>query len=372
MQKILTASEKYTELDEYFVNSGAKTILLVCGGSLKFLRINDYFDTLEARTGIKVVKFSGFQPNPLYESVVEGVKVFHENKCELIAAVGGGSALDVAKCIKLYSNMDDSEEYLKQTIVPNDVPLFAMPTTAGTGSEATRYAVIYYNKEKMSVTDQSCIPSTVLFDASTLKTLPIYQKKASMMDALCHAIEAYWSVNSTGESREYSRQAIELVMVNKDKYLANDDEGNENMLKAAYIAGKAINITQTTAGHAMCYKITSLYGFAHGHATALCNRVLIPYMLNNIDKCIDSRGVDFLRSIFNEIADAMGCDTPEEAAEKFDALVTELELPAPKLGSAHELDILKTSVNPERLKNHPVGLDIDTIEDLYKEILGEN
>ena len=371
MQNILTASEKYTELDEYFSASGAKSILLVCDGSLQFLRIKDYFDTLEERKGIKVVKFSGFQPNPLYESVVEGVKVFKDNKCELIAAVGGGSALDVAKCIKLYSNMNESENYLKQTIVPNDIPLFAVPTTAGTGSEATRYAVIYYNKEKQSVADYSCIPSTVLFDASALKTLPIYQKKASMMDALCHAVESFWSVNSTEESREYSRQAIELVIANKDKYLANDDEGNANMLKAANIAGKAINITQTTAGHAMCYKITSLYGFAHGHAAALCDRVLIPYMLKNMDKCIDSRGVDFLKGIFNDIAAAMGCATPEEASEKFSAIVKELELAVPELRSAEELDILKTSVNPVRLKNHPVGLTVDTIEALYKEILCE-
>ena len=129
MQNILIASEKYDELDEYFANSGVKSILLVCDGSWQFLRIKDYFDTLEERKGIRVIKFSDFQPNPLYESVVEGVKVFHDNSCELIAAVGGGSALDVAKCIKLYSNMDDSENYLKQTIVPNGFSLVALPET---------------------------------------------------------------------------------------------------------------------------------------------------------------------------------------------------------------------------------------------------
>ena len=276
MQQILTASADYVELDEYFVQSGAKSILLVCDSAFGFLRIKDYFETLEARKGIRVVKFSDFQPNPLYESVVKGVEIFHENKCGLIAAVGGGSAIDVAKCIKLYSNMDSSENYLKQQIVPNDVPLFAVPTTAGTGSEATRYAVIYYNGAKQSVTDYSCIPSTVLFDASALKTLPMYQKKATMMDALCHAIESFWSVNSNEESMGYSQQAIEMIVANKASYLANEDAGNENMLKAANIAGKAINITQTTAGHAMCYKLTSLYGIAHGHAAAPCDKALIP------------------------------------------------------------------------------------------------
>ena len=148
MQEILSAGENYAALDAYFERSGAKSILLVCDAAFPFLRIKTYFETLEARKGIRVVSFSDFQPNPLYESVVKGVALFHQEQCSLIAAVGGGSAMDVAKCIKLYSNMDSSENYLKQTIVPNDVPLLAVPTTAGTGSEATRYAVIYFNGEK--------------------------------------------------------------------------------------------------------------------------------------------------------------------------------------------------------------------------------
>ena len=87
--------------------------------------------------------------------------------------------------------MDSSRNYLEQPIVPNDVKLLAIPTTAGTGSEATRYAVIYYNGVKQSVADESCIPSAVLMDSSVLKTLPLYQKKSTMLDALCHALAAF-------------------------------------------------------------------------------------------------------------------------------------------------------------------------------------
>lgn len=368
MQQILTASADYVELDEYFVQSGAESILLVCDSAFGFLRIRDYFDTLEARRGIRVVKFSDFQPNPLYESVVKGVETFHENNCGLIAAVGGGSAIDVAKCIKLYSNMDSSESFLTQKIVPNDVPLLAVPTTAGTGSEATRYAVIYYNGAKQSVTDYSCIPSAVLFDASALKTLPVYQKKATMMDALCHAIESFWSVNSNAVSMVYSQQAIEMIVANKASYLANEDAGSENMLKAANIAGKAINITQTTAGHAMCYKLTSLYGIAHGHAAALCDKALIPFMMQHTALCIDTRGAAHLQYVLAEIAAAFGC-APEQLAECFAAFVDSLELPVPELRSPEDIDILKTSVNPDRLKNHPVKLTAETVECLYKQIL---
>ena len=83
-------------------------------------------------------------------------------------------------------------------------------------------------------------------DSNALKTLPLYQKKATMCDALCHAIESFWSVNSTEESKKYSKDAIETIMKHMDGYLHNTDEGNAGMLIAANTAGKAINITQTT------------------------------------------------------------------------------------------------------------------------------
>ena len=217
-QIVLVACGDYRDLDQYLQLKDSKKILLVCDPSISFLGINDYFLTLEERLGVKVVRFSDFQPNPLYESVVKGVDVFLTEACDTIVAVGGGSAMDVAKCIKLYSNMDRSENYLKQSIVPNDIPFIAVPTTAGTGSEATRYAVIYYEGEKQSIADYSCIPSVVLFDTSVLETLPLYQKKATLMDAMCHSIESFWSVNSTDESKGYSREAIGLIIKNyKDK-----------------------------------------------------------------------------------------------------------------------------------------------------------
>ena len=142
-QIVLVACGDYRDLDQYLQLKDSKKILLVCDPSISFLGINDYFLTLEERLGVKVVRFSDFQPNPLYDSVVKGVDVFLTEACDTIVAVGGGSAMDVAKCIKLYSNMDRSENFLKQSIVPNGIPFIAVPTTAGTGSEATRYAVIY-------------------------------------------------------------------------------------------------------------------------------------------------------------------------------------------------------------------------------------
>lgn len=367
-QKMLAVTPGYEELDFYLKEKGIKKVFLVCGRSIGCLKINSYFDTLFDRLGIRTIRFSNFQPNPLYDSVVEGVYLFRKEGCDAIIAIGGGSAMDVAKCIKLYSNMDTQKNYLCQKIVPNKVKLIAIPTTAGTGSEATKYAVIYYKGEKQSITDESCIPNAILLDSSTLETLPLYQKKATMLDAFCHALEAFWSVHSTEESREYSREAIKEILVGRKAYLANEKTGNERMMQAAHIAGKAINIAQTTAGHAMCYKLTSLYGIAHGHAAALCDMVLFPYMVENPGLCIDPRGRKHLSDIFLQIAEAMGCVGPAEAAEMLRTIVAELELDVPE-ASKEEFAELRLAVNQVRLKNHPIKLDERTIDMLYHEIL---
>lgn len=367
-QKIIITDNEYTELDNYFIQNNIKKIFLVCDSSISLLKIGNYFKKLTERIGINIIYFSDFQPNPLYDSVVNGVSLFNSSYCDIIVAVGGGSAIDVAKCIKLYSNMNHSQNYLNQNIIPNDIPFLVVPTTSGTGSEATRYAVIYYNGEKQSISHVSCIPGTVIFDSSVLKTLPVYQKKSTMLDALCHAVEAFWSINSNDESKEYSRTAIKMIVENKNSYIANDDTANFNMLKASNFAGKAINITQTTAGHAMCYKLTSLYNIAHGHAAALCNIMLWPYMLRNTKKCIDVRGESYLCTAFNELGRIFGGKDAEDGCTIFQNIVQEFEMTFPK-ADEKDYDILTKSVNLLRLKNNPVALDEQSINMLYHQIL---
>ena len=365
-QSLLTAEDNYKDLDEWLLNK--KKVLFVCDDSFKYIPdIKEKIDSVKKA----LVTFSDFQPNPLYESVVKGVQLFRLEKCDSIIAVGGGSAIDVAKCIKLYSNAPGEPKdgaWLKVKAVPTEIPFLVMPTTAGTGSEATRYAVIYFKGEKQSITSDDIIPQTVLMDPNALKTLPIYQKKATMCDALCHAIESFWSVNSTEESKSYSKAAIQGVLNNMDGYLANSEAGRKGMLLAAHNAGKAINITQTTAGHAMCYKITSLFGVAHGHAAILCDRVLFPWMIKNTDKCIDPRGEDYIVSTLNEIGQAMGCKGAEAGAVKLMDVFDKLGLETPEANENQFIE-LKNSVNPDRLKNHPMQLSIDTIDMLYHDIM---
>ncbi len=367
-QKIITKSN---ELDQWLKENLCNKVLLVCDDSIRYMDSFRQYLKEKEKAGIRIIPFREFQPNPRYESVVKGVEMFRKEDCDSVLAVGGGSAMDVAKCIKAYVPMKghgDNGDYLKQKIVPNAIPFLAMPTTAGTGSEATRYAVIYFDGKKQSVTSESFIPGTVLMDTSALRTLPMYQRKATMMDALCHAIESYWSVNSTAESKEYSREAIRSILIHMDGYLQNTEEGNAGMLMAAHTAGKAINITQTTAGHAMCYKITSLFGCAHGHAAILCDRVLYPWMTENTDKCIDSRGWAYLTRTLDEIGQAMGCGNAKEGADKLQEIFLSLGLEVPK-ATDEQYCALKTSVNPVRLRNHPIALDDAAIDGLYHVIL---
>ncbi|MCR4682636.1 MAG: phosphonoacetaldehyde reductase [Clostridiales bacterium] len=372
-QKIISPENNYAGLDSWLNENKIRKLFLVCDGSIRFLTgISNKILKLEA-DGLRIVRFSDFEPNPLYESVVAGVGLFRKENCDGIMAVGGGSAMDVAKCIKLYSNMDSDGAdgaFLTIRILSNDIPFLAVPTTAGTGSEATKYAVIYYGGKKQSVTSDSCIPGTVLLDPGTLTTLPVYQKKATMADALCHAVESFWSVNSTEESMRYSENALRGILDNMAGYLANDPKGNEGMMTAAHYAGMAINISQTTAGHAMCYKITSLFGVAHGHAAVLCDRVLFPDMIANVGNCIDPRGQDHLKKTLDNIGTAMGCEGAADGAQKFAEIFDRLGLGIPE-ASKGDLEELRTSVNPVRLKNHPVKLDDVSIDRLYRLIFRE-
>lgn len=350
--------DDYTSLEDIIVKYKPQKIFLVCGKSFDGMSFGKKLMNILAKHSIEVVRFSDFSPNPVYESVYQGVQLFNASKASLIVAVGGGSAMDVAKCIKLYSNMDMSANFLQQPIKENDIPLIAVPTTAGTGSEATRYAVIYYEGKKQSITHDSAIPEVVFFSPDSLTSLPVYHKKAALLDALSHAVEAFWSVNATEQGRQYSRKAIELICANLSDYLGNKADSNIKMMEAANLAGKAINITQTTAGHAMCYKLTSLYGYAHGHSAALCNGVLWPYMIEHGN----------LDNIFDELASCFSKNSAAEGAKVFIDIIRKLDMEIPKITSEQTLNELAESVNPVRLKNNPVKLNADVIKELYRKI----
>ena len=328
------------KLDKYFSDMHRKKPLIVCGKSAQRMEAYRHF------AGLGAEFFQDFTPNPDWESAEKAARLFRESGCDCVVGLGGGSAMDVAKCVKLWAG--------------GEAPLIAIPTTAGTGSEATHFAVVYRDGEKVSVADERCLPDIVLFEPALLETLPEYHRQSSMLDALCHGMESFWSVKATEESRKYAVQAIQGVLKNMDAYLNNRPEGNAGMQQAAYLAGKAINITQTTAGHAMCYKLTTRYGIAHGHAAALCDMALWPYM--------HERSGPELHNTFCELAKALGCDSVEEAIHKFRSIVLSLGLGVPA-SSPGDYKMLRSSVNAERLKNNPIPLNEGEIDRLYHQIL---
>ena len=323
--------------------AGRKT-MLVCGGSLDRLPIAD------AVIAMETVRFSAFSPNPLYEDVVAGVELFRSSGCDAILAVGGGSAMDVAKCIKLFAPMDPDTLYLDQPREHNEILLAAIPTTAGTGSESTRHAVIYYKGEKQSISHPDLVPSFVCLIPEVLKDLPLYQKKCTMLDALGQAIESWWSVSATEESIGYSKIAIDLIRNNWKAYIQSGKHADQILLASNY-AGRAINITATTAAHAMSYKLTSLYDIPHGHAVGLC----LPEVWEEMAE------EEKLRPVFQK----MSVDLPW-----LRRLLAELEMEQPvSINRETDLEILADSVNPLRLKNNPVTFSRDTLKAMYERIL---
>ena len=372
MQKIING---IAQLPAILKEVGCEKLFLVVDSSYPFLNIKDAIEVLPVK---ERVMFSDFTPNPLYEQVCNGIELLKTSNCDTILAVGGGSAIDVAKCIKLAVLAKEGNAAIIPPLVNTRVacdgaklPFIAIPTTAGTGSESTHNAVMYYEGAKQTVTNDGVLPDYAVLEPSVLKTLPLYQKKCTMMDALCQGIESWWSVNSTEESYEYSRKTIELIMANWRKYIfENDDEAAKLIMLAANYGGRAINITQTTAAHAFSYKITSLYKLPHGHAVAVGLPEIWEYMIGNLDKCIDKRGQNHLADIFTRISKAMGCENANQAILEFREMMKDMELGSPTSDNRdEELNVLSNSVNPVRLKNNPVVLEKSIIKDIYKIIL---
>ena len=379
-QIVLGKKNLKEELKSFFQEHSFRRIFLVAGSSFPKLPIGEELQELFSELGISFYHFSDFRPNPRLEEVEEGIKAFSAFHGDSILAVGGGSALDTAKCIKLFTGLSKEKSYLEQKFRENDIPLVVHPTTAGTGSESTPFAVIYQDGEKCSVEHESIYPKYRIEDARSLRSLPIYQKKATLLDALSHAMEAIWSKYSNEDSRAYGQKAISLILTNYKAYLSLENDGEaqgkvfsaegpsqsvlETIAEAANLAGKAIAVTKTTAGHALSYKLGSLYQLPHGLATAMVNRALYPFMCREKSRMIHPENLLFLAKCFL-------AETEEEGAKRYRRILEDLEiLPAPSVKEG-DLEDLAAAVNPERLSNHPITLREEDIRLLYKEILGE-
>lgn len=323
-------------------------------------------------TGVGPV-FSGYEPNPTYEQVCAAVNLFRAHRCDAVVSVGGGSAIDVAKCVKLWASLpgdgtgrdEHNPRFCDADAGFSAIPHIAIPTTAGTGSESTHFAVVYVDGQKYSVAKDCLQPDVAILIPALLTGLPAYQRKATMLDALCQAIESYWSVASTEQSRAYSSRAIRMIMGSWEAYLLGDTRAARTMHVAANLAGRAINLTTTTLAHAMSYKITSLYGLAHGHAVALC----MPYAWRTLLE----RGTGTTKELLAQI-DALV--TGDEHAlwgtglAAFEAMCQKLDLVGAKDVCETDIPVLVDSINVQRMSNYPLALSRDDLANAYRRILG--
>lgn len=348
----------YKEIESLFAQLGVKKPFICCGKSFQKTKIFDYLKQFNP------VVFDNIRPNPRFDDMITAAQLFNAEGCDFMIGAGGGSPMDSAKMIRLMTTNDVSK-CLDEPMENNDIKALFIPTTAGTGSEATKTSVFYLNDvEKTSIGNYDFIPDYIIFDEKLLETVSDYQRKCTCLDALCHAIESFWNTKANDESKEYASKAIKLFFENKDSYMKNEPAGNRGMLMASYYGGKAINLTGTTAGHAMCYNITMNCGTAHGHSVASGLSKIWEYMLNNFNEVNDSRGKEYVEETLSQLDNQMGGN----ALNTFNSLIDEFELAKPTANET-QISIFASKVPAKKLLTNPVKLSQEDVEKIYSNIL---
>ena len=314
------------------------------------------------KSGVLVSRFGDFSENPKIEDISKGVSLIASVKPDLVVAIGGGSAIDTAKLVNFFPARGvTAEQYISGNTGVNEKcrPFIAIPTTAGSGSEATGFAVLYVDKKKYSVEHPSLRPLIAILDPDLTLSLPGAVIASSGIDALSQAVESYWSVNSNTESKMYAEEAVNALSRNMaDAFSRKSPAAMAAMMEEAYLSGKAINITRTTAPHAISYALTSHYGVSHGQAVGLLLPSFFEYNYNVTEQdCADKRGVSYVRETLRNICLMFGCGDPVSAGRKIRALMSEIGLKTrlSQLGvrEGPQIELLVENVNAERLMNNP-------------------
>jgi len=326
---------------------------------------------------VQFIQFSNFETNPKIEDVNKGLRLFRQSNADAIIAIGGGSAIDMAKLIRCFSIRSLNEISIEDiTNCKNDIKkgipsLVVIPTTVGSGSEATSFAVIYANKVKYSVADKSILPDIVIIDPVLSMSLSAYNTAVTGMDALCHAVESYWSINSTDESKKYAKKAITTILNTLPDTVHNPSvETRLRMAKAANLAGKAINISKTTAAHALSYTLTSYFAIPHGLAVSLFLPDFFVFNYNVTEKdIVDPRGVKYIKQTIDEINHLFGGKGSGDTRIIFEQFIKKLNL-STNLSShgikQDDIDLILQNINHERLSNNPRKIVKDEIRKILE------
>lgn len=271
---------KVNEVGERLKGLGAKKALLVTDEGLHKLGLSEDIAKIIREAGVAVEIFPKAQPNPTDKNVEEGLKAFKEAQCDSVVSLGGGSSHDAAKAISLvatnggrihdYEGVDKSKNPM--------APLIAINTTAGTGSEMTKFTIITdtSRKVKMAIVDKHVTPTFSINDSNLMAGMPPALTAATGLDSLTHAIEAYVSTAATPMTDALALEAIKIVPKYLPKAYVNgkDMEARNYMMYAQSLAGVAFNNASLGYVHAIAHQFGGFYNYPHG----VCNAILLPYV----------------------------------------------------------------------------------------------
>lgn len=317
-------------LPEFMKEKGARKTLVVTDGNLLKLGLLDNMLQSLKDAGFEYEVFSDIAPNPTSDNVEAGYKVYRDNQCQCLVAFGGGAPMDCAKGIAAKSVHPNKTIAQLQGIlkVHKRIPLFfAVPTTAGTGSETTVAAVITDSAthHKASINDPCIIPKYAILDPELTRGLPPFVTATTGMDALCHAVEAYTNhtYNTPLEDR-LAKEAVQLIHENllKAYHNGNDLEARQNMQRASFFAGRAFTRGCVGYVHAVGHTLGGLYGTPHGLAMS----IILPHVMRQFGSAVYHR--------LAELADvcSIAGDSEVEKAQAFirwiEDMKEEMQIPA--------------------------------------------
>lgn len=330
------------ELPAMASKTGASKAFIVSGPHLKKAGLVDRCSDKLKEAGISAVAFTETEGNPSTDTVDKASALFKESGAQIIVAFGGGSPLDVAKAVAVLGSYGGSiTDYEGVGKVPGPVvPMIAIPTTAGTGSEVTSFSVItdHTRDYKLTVGSTYLLPSGVILDPELITSVPSKTAAYCGVDAMVHALEAYLSLASSPFSDMMALKALELIGSNIRTYVADrsDRDAAEGMLLGSLFAGIAFSHARLGDVHAMSHPISAFFDVPHG----LANAVLLPTVVE-FNSVVDSPK---FYDIYHRVAHC--------PAEK-DCFGTEMLV--------HELRLLNESLGiPASLKD--VGVDPSKFE----------
>ncbi len=269
------------QLCRHMQRSGARRVLIVTDKPLVELGIVAQATHALDHSITGQVTFADVLPDPSFEIVEAGAALYHAEQCDAILAIGGGSSIDAAKVIGVTVSCEGNvRDYVGLGKIKNPIPpLFAIPTTSGTGSEATAGAVITDSAthEKNTIIGPELIPLAACIDPALLTGLPPAITAATGIDALTHAIESYIGTWDRGNSRQLAANATRLIFQHLESAVRDgkDLADRDALAHAAYQAGQAINQVHVGNVHAIAHQLGALYGTPHG----LANALVLPHVL---------------------------------------------------------------------------------------------